>query len=316
MKIDEKKSKPSSPQSLSPAESVKSEAESFNNVEAALTPPPSSISSSPPPGLMANSTLEEIKPETENNDKLIKGVKSLNEIKDSQSKEYVKNETKINGYETCETLNSNQISIPQGLPQRQSKSLTSFLIDDILKHTPKGSHSSLSSFCSKSSKKSANYENRSCINNKRIVRPWDLKSSSSNSDCIKSKFEKLHRRIAYFKSTGIHHSRHLISPERLDRMSQSADDDSRSDRSDQSQSPASPSSDLDKPGLNNSISSPLDALFEMTSKTLEGLNNNDKLGGQFDFYFFIFCSFWPSRPLFGLKINNKYKQKYTLLMLF
>ncbi|KAG8184043.1 hypothetical protein JTE90_011541 [Oedothorax gibbosus] len=54
------------------------------------------------------------------------------------------------------------------------------------------------------------------------------------------------------------------------RRPRSADDDSRSERSDSPESPA----------VANPNASPLDALFEMTSKAFEGLEANEKASGE------------------------------------
>lgn len=59
----------------------------------------------------------------------------------------------------------------------------------------------------------------------------------------------------------------------------SADDDSRSERS-ESDSPESPA-------VANPNASPLDALFEMTSKAFEGLEANEKASGKYPFNFIL-----------------------------
>lgn len=60
----------------------------------------------------------------------------------------------------------------------------------------------------------------------------------------------------------------------------SADDDSRSERS-ESDSPESPA-------VANPNASPLDALFEMTSKAFEGLEANEKASGKYPYNFILF----------------------------
>lgn len=66
----------------------------------------------------------------------------------------------------------------------------------------------------------------------------------------------------------------------------SADDDSRSERS-ESDSPESPA-------VANPNASPLDALFEMTSKAFEGLEANEKASGKYPFHF---MTSWEKRDL-------------------
>lgn len=124
------------------------------------------------------------------------------------------------------------------------KPLTSFLIKDILSHKPKHCTNIINS------------ENRG------IVRPWDLDTSQHNT---------LHHHNHHINNHHIN-SFGRIAPNRRPR---SADDDSRSERSesDSSESPASNSAA-------GALTSPLDALFEMTTKAFDGIDGSEKSSGK------------------------------------
>lgn len=78
----------------------------------------------------------------------------------------------------------------------------------------------------------------------------------------------------------------------------SADDDSRSERS-ESDSPESPA-------VTNPNASPLDALFEMTSKAFEGLEANEKASGE---YFSCFCDLFSLGKSLGVEGQTPYENE-------
>lgn len=150
-------------------------------------------------------------------------------------------------------VESRPLASPPDEDNGSGKPLTSFLIDDILSHKPK--------HCTNV----VNSENRG------IVRPWDLDTSQHNT---------------------LHHNNHLLNAHHINsfgrmapnRRPRSADDDSRSERSesDSSESPASNS-------VVGALTSPLDALFEMTTKAFDGIDGSEKSSGE-SFFSFIFIS--------------------------
>lgn len=148
--------------------------------------------------------------------------------------------------------------------------LTSFLIKDILSHKPKHCTNIINS------------ESRG------IVRPWDLETSHHQN---------------HHNNHNTHHHKHLshhmnnfgrIAPNRRPR---SADDDSRSERS-ESDSPESPTSN----SVVGALTSPLDALFEMTSKAFDGIDGSEKSSGK---HIFIFYSFARSGGLVFVVIQKQ-----------
>lgn len=146
-----------------------------------------------------------------------------------------------------------------------AKPLRSFLIDDILSYKPKKDASVKQSNASASSKSSTIVNNsNNSLSASQIVRPWDTESRSAWPGARGSSSQPL--------DVSSKHLRDFARP-------RSADDESfdGSEVSEDSESPAS--STYHK--SNNVISSPLDALFQMTSKTLEAINNTDKVGGTF-----------------------------------
>lgn len=139
-----------------------------------------------------------------------------------------------------------ELSIPTGLqlPSTTTKSYKSFLIEDILK--PKKMQSSNSSLD----------KSDMLPLHRGIVRPWDNLSF----------LPRLHEH----NLAKIIHSKELIRP-------RSADDDSRSDRSDLSEATS-------ECAVNNNIinqSSPLNALFELTNKALDNINESKSIGESF-----------------------------------
>ncbi|XP_054159603.1 transcription factor LBX2-like [Oppia nitens] len=83
-----------------------------------------------------------------------------------------------------------------------------------------------------------------------IVRPWDLDTSQHNT---------------------LHHINNFDRISHHNRRPRSADDDSRSERS-ESDSSESPTIS----GTNNALTSPLDALFQMTTKAFDGIDGSEK----------------------------------------
>lgn len=168
----------------------------------------------------------------------------------------------------CKTmihLNGNE----NGLSSEKCKPTRSFLIKDIL------------------SDKEAEKEYDSVDNNNKneprgFIRPWDIESSPTSYinqlNMATSLFQSLH----YSAIAGLHPGLNLLqnsyqtalSNYRVmpNRRPRSADDDSRSERS-ESDSPESPASNS---GQNNAGSSPLDALFEMTSKAFDRNESGEK----------------------------------------
>lgn len=108
-------------------------------------------------------------------------------------------------------------------------------------------------------------------------------AATSNNKPLSSFFIK---DILSHKPCGASGAAAIVRPWDLDsstggsrRRPRSADDDSRSERS-ESDSPESPA-------VANPNASPLDALFEMTSKAFEGLEANEKANGEC--FFALFC---------------------------
>ena len=139
---------------------------------------------------------------------------------------------------------SRPLASPSNGDNASDKPLTSFLIKDILSHKPKQCTNVVNS------------ESRG------IVRPWDLDTSQHNT---------------------LHHHNHHINAHHINtfgrmvpnRRPRSADDDSRSERSesDSSESPVSNS-------VNGALTSPLDALFQMTTKAFDGIDGSEKSSGE------------------------------------
>lgn len=163
---------------------------------------------------------------------------------------------------------SNSLSSESMSPDK-CKPVRSFLIKDIL--SPNDLDKEFDSLDAKS-------ESRG------FIRPWDTDSGPntylSQLNMATSLFQSLH----YSALTNLHPGLNLfqnpyqaaLSSYRVmpNRRPRSADDDSRSERS-ESDSPESPASN----SANNSGSSPLDALFEMTSKAFDRNEANDKVSG-------------------------------------
>ena len=147
-----------------------------------------------------------------------------------------------------------------------AKPLRSFLIDDILSYKPKKDASTKQSNSSASSK-SSTIVNNSSLSASQIVRPWDTENRPAWPGARGSSSQSL--------DVSNNHLRDFARP-------RSADDESfdGSEVSEDSESPASSTCHKS----NNVISSPLDALFQMTSKTLEAINNTDKVGGMCRYY--------------------------------
>ena len=151
------------------------------------------------------------------------------------------------------------------LSPEKCKPLRSFLIKDILSHNSDDPTDSKG-------------ENRG------FIRPWDTENTTNSYinqlNMATSLFQSLH----YSAITSLHPGLNLfqnpyqaaLSNYRVmpNRRPRSADDESRSDRS-ESDSPESPASN----SANNAGSSPLDALFEMTSKAFDRNETNDKTSG-------------------------------------
>lgn len=152
------------------------------------------------------------------------------------------------------------------LSPEKCKPVRSFLIKDIL---------------SSSAEDSADGKGE----NRGFIRPWDTESSPNSYlnqlNMATSLFQSLH----YSALSGLHPGLNLfqhpyqaaLNNYRMmpNRRPRSADDDSRSERS-ESDSPESPSSN----SANNAGSSPLDALFEMTSKAFDRNEAPDKTSGK------------------------------------
>jgi len=163
---------------------------------------------------------------------------------------------------------------PSPSPNINNKPLTSFLIKDILSIKPP--------------KRSNNVVNSdSSDSNRNIVRPWDLGNSrnSSHNHNHNHNHSNHHRHhdhdhnhnrthhVHHHPYHNHHHNHHHNHSRAVsNRRPRSADDDSRSERSesDSSESPASVSA------VAAGITSPLDALFEMTSKAFDGLDGSEK----------------------------------------
>lgn len=146
---------------------------------------------------------------------------------------------------------------------KPTKPLRSFLIDDILSYKPKQDAAGKPSAATGSSKPGAIITNSS-LSALQIVRPWDTEPLAGRAQPW---------------PRGQQHGQLLESKHRDFARPRSADDES-FDGSEASESSESPAPSNGKMGHGNALSSPLDALFQMTSKTLEGLNNNDKIGGE------------------------------------
>lgn len=177
------------------------------------------------------------------------GDEKENSNSDSDSEEYFKPIKKLKMMPSSPSSSSPPPNSPE--PTDNSKPLTSFLIKDILSYKPKH-HSSP---CT-----NVTYNEHHPING--IVRPWDLDTNNFRN----------HRIQNHLKNTFGHpHPSSLVQ----NRRPRSADDDSRSERSesDSLESPASTSA-------LNAITSPLDALFEMTSKAFDGVDGSEKSSGK------------------------------------
>ena len=164
-------------------------------------------------------------------------------------------------------LHSTNNNCNDSLSLEKCKPVRSFLIKDIL--SPKDSDK--------------DFDSVDCKNESRgFIRPWDTDTVPSTyiSQLNMAMFQSLH----YSAITSLHPSLNLfqnpyqaaLSNYRVmpNRRPRSADDDSRSERS-ESDSPESPASN----SANNSGSSPLDALFEMTSKAFDRTEASDKTSG-------------------------------------
>jgi len=148
-------------------------------------------------------------------------------------------------------LESRQLASPSNEANEANESdkpLTSFLIKDILSHKPK--------ICTNV----MNSEGRG------IVRPWDLDTSQHNT---------LHHNHSHHN----HNNHHINTFGRIchNRRPRSADDDSRSERS-ESDSSESPTSNGGPVG--GVLTSPLDALFQMTTKAFDGIDGSEKSLGK------------------------------------
>lgn len=164
-----------------------------------------------------------------------------------------------------DTSNSNE-SAQGAIHGEKCKPLRSFLIKDILSHN------------TDTDAVGVKEETRG------FIRPWDIDNSQSTYlnqlNMATSLFQSLqynaisslHPNLSLFQST----YQSALNNYRLvpNRRPRSADDDSRSDRS-ESDSPESPASN----SANNAGSSPLDALFEMTSKAFDRNESSDKSSG-------------------------------------
>ncbi|RWS31981.1 transcription factor LBX1-like protein, partial [Leptotrombidium deliense] len=185
---------------------------------------------------------------------------------------------------------SNGLTIPAGLPVKQNGTgFTSFLINDILKDYQANVANNRSHRCPPTAHTNNVIQTQMPNFERKFVRPWDTsvnrrphsvsEEHSIHSSSNHSNNNNNHNRIKYYTPSIMRGEKFNGSSKFLNRRPLSADDDSHSERS-ESESPASPSSGSSKSavvGNSHVNSSPLDALFEMTSKTLEGLNNNDKL---------------------------------------
>lgn len=119
-----------------------------------------------------------------------------------------------------------------------------------------------------------------------FIRPWDIDSTQHSYLNQLNMAQTLFQQLQYNAITSQLHPNQLslfqssyanaLNSYRLvpNRRPRSADDDSRSERS-ESDSPGSPASTT----AANAVSSPLDALFEMTSKAFDRNDSSDKSSG-------------------------------------
>lgn len=150
----------------------------------------------------------------------------------------------------------------------RSKPLRSFLIDDIL-----GNHTKPKQQAAHLAGSHLDHQLCSASSLARIVRPWDVVAPRPSFGS--SAFGSL-------ASARQHQQQHARSPPGGGRP-RSANDESfdGSEASEDSESPVSSSNGkVHSSNNNNTHSSPLDALFQMTNKTLDNLNNTDKTGGE------------------------------------
>lgn len=151
------------------------------------------------------------------------------------------------------------------LSSEKGKPVRSFLIKDILSSSAEESPDSK---CEK----------------RGFIRPWDTESAPASYINQLNMATSLFQSLQYSALSNLHPglnifqhpyqaalSNYRMAPNRRPR---SADDDSRSERS-ESDSPESPASN----SANNANSSPLDALFEMTSKAFDRNEADDKTSG-------------------------------------
>lgn len=171
---------------------------------------------------------------------------------------------------------------PTSASPDKSKPSRSFLIKDILSGSSKNDTASATAPTPTTAPGTMAEPNKP--DGASFMRPWDIESNPSNYlnqlNQAASLFQSIH---SYNALAGLHPSslslfhnayantmkNYRVMPNRRPR---SADDDSRSDRSESPESPASASA--------NAVSSPLDALFEMTSKAFDRNENSDKTSGK------------------------------------
>lgn len=162
----------------------------------------------------------------------------------------------------------------------RTKPLRSFLIDDILSHKPKRSHSS--TVCSKTNGHAeqgvhvAHNDHRlqcSPTNYAKIVRPWDVPAARLAAPSAFPTFSPPNPFNGSYYHSPLFLRQHAHSPQTTVRP-RSADEDTRSEASsDVAESPGGASNC-------NTINSPLDALFELANKAFD--RPEEKCGGEFE----------------------------------
>lgn len=175
------------------------------------------------------------------------------------------------------------------LPAGPAKPLRSFLIDDILNHKPKRSHSSTTTTATTTMTTTTS---RCANTGAAIVRPWDLPSNNRTTGSSSNKRPYSHH---HQRASSPPHSRSLPGYERTHSLyvrnrtssspkvsgirPRSADDDSQSEASSDMSEETTTGRDGNS-GKGHDGNSPLDALFELTNKALDRVNG-DKSGGEY-----------------------------------
>lgn len=177
----------------------------------------------------------------------------------------------------------------------KSKPLRSFLIKDILSDN---NNKDFSDSDQNNDDKLHKINRKNSEASRGFIRPWDDNDAMANQYLTQLNMaSSFIQTLQYNAALGSLHPNHLALLHSTysgafnnyqalhhNRRPRSADDDSRSERS-ESDSPESPSSQT----TSNVVSSPLDALFEMTSKAFDRKENGDKSSGKSNH---IFISRW------------------------